>query len=96
MSQHLTSDGAYDRAGIMRNAHKRFRDGRLLGLDWTFAQCLRTGWAAARIKRQQDATAAIMGRIATRINDHISRRIAPEYATLKGRTKAHPILRIAS
>ncbi len=34
----LTRDGGYDRRAIMRNAHKRHRDGRRLGLDWTFGQ----------------------------------------------------------
>jgi hypothetical protein len=47
----LTLGGAYDRAAIMRNAHKRFRDGKRLELGWTFAQCLATAWAAARIQR---------------------------------------------
>ena len=31
---------AYDRAAIMRDAHKRFRNGKRLGLGWTFGQCL--------------------------------------------------------
>ncbi len=56
MSRHLLTDaGGYDRRAIMRNAHKRFRDGRRLALDWTFAQCLRTAWAAARIQRRRIA-----------------------------------------
>ncbi len=37
----------YDRAAIMRDAHKRFRDGKRLGLGWTFGQCLTTARAAA-------------------------------------------------
>jgi hypothetical protein len=37
----------YDRAAIMRDAHKRFRDGKRLGLDWSFSQCLVTARAAA-------------------------------------------------
>ncbi|WP_292529484.1 hypothetical protein [Methylocystis sp.] len=31
----------YDRAAIMRDTHKRFRDGKRLGVGWTFGQCLR-------------------------------------------------------
>jgi hypothetical protein len=40
----------------MQIAHKRFRDGRWLRLDWSFGQCLRTAWAAARVLRQRDVT----------------------------------------
>jgi hypothetical protein len=40
-----------DKAAVMRDAHKRFRDGRRLGLGWTFGQCLSTAWAAAKIRR---------------------------------------------
>jgi hypothetical protein len=76
--------GGYDRRAIMRNAHKRYRDGQRLGLAWPFAQCLATAWQAARI-RQGDDTAATMRRIAGMIDDHLSRRItlAPEIG--KGR-----------
>ena len=38
----------FNRAAIMRDAHKRFRDGQRLGLGWTFARCLSTAWEAAR------------------------------------------------
>lgn len=41
----------YDRAAIMRDAHKRFRDGKRLGLNWTFGQCLSTAWAAAKMRQ---------------------------------------------
>jgi hypothetical protein len=41
----------YDRRGIMKDAHKRFRDGKRLRLGWTFGQCLTTAWAAAKIRR---------------------------------------------
>jgi hypothetical protein len=47
----------YDRAAIMRDAHKRFRDGKRLGLEWSFGQCLSTAWAAARIRRETMALA---------------------------------------
>lgn len=35
----------------MRDAWKRFRQGKLLQLDWSFGQCLATAWEAARRKR---------------------------------------------
>lgn len=43
-----------DRAAVMRDAHRRYRDGRRLSLGWTFGQCLRTAWAAARIRRDME------------------------------------------
>jgi hypothetical protein len=45
----------YDRAAIMRDAHKRFRDGKRLGLGWSFGQCLATAWAAAKDRRKAHA-----------------------------------------
>ena len=45
----------YDRAAIMRDAHKRFRDGKRLGLGWTFGQCLATAWKAAKDRRKATA-----------------------------------------
>ena len=48
----------YDRAAIMRDAHKRYRDGKRLGLGWTFGQCLATAWAAAKAKRRSVSRAA--------------------------------------
>lgn len=39
-----------DRAAVMRDAHKRFADGKRLSLGWTFSQCLKTAWAAARLR----------------------------------------------
>jgi hypothetical protein len=41
----------YDKAAIMRDAHRRYRDGRRLALGWSFSQCLSTAWAAAKIRR---------------------------------------------
>jgi hypothetical protein len=43
---------SYDRAAIMRDAHKRFRDGKRLGLGWTFGQCLAMAWKAAKVRRE--------------------------------------------
>lgn len=42
----------YDRVAIMRDTHKRFRDGKRLGLGWTFGKCLSTAWAAAKDRRK--------------------------------------------
>ena len=69
----------YDRRAIMRDAHKRYRDGRRLGLAWPFAQCLRTAWRAARIRHERDIHTT-MSMIASMIDDHLARRIvlAPE------------------
>ena len=36
---------------VMHDAHVRFRQGKRLNMGWTFSQCLRTAWAAAKIKR---------------------------------------------
>ncbi|MFO1125120.1 MAG: hypothetical protein U1E25_07450 [Methylocystis sp.] len=43
----------YDRAAIMRDAHKRFRDGKRLGLEWPFGQCLSTAWTAAKDRQRK-------------------------------------------
>ena len=50
-----------DRAAIMRDAHKRFRDGTRLGLGWTFGQCLSTAWAAAKVRGAFAEAAAARG-----------------------------------
>ncbi len=42
----------YDRAAIMRDAHRRYRDGQRLGLSWSFGRCLSTAWAAAKMRRE--------------------------------------------
>ena len=42
----------YDRAAIMRDAHRRYRDGVRLKLGWSFAQCLRTAWTAAKLRKE--------------------------------------------
>jgi hypothetical protein len=44
-----------DRAALMRDAHKRFADGRRYGLDWSFSQCLKTAWEAARLRAAAQA-----------------------------------------
>lgn len=41
----------YDRTAIMRDAHKRYRDGKRLGLGWAFGRCLSTAWQAAKMRR---------------------------------------------
>ena len=40
-----------DRRAVMRDAHLRYRQGLRLNLGWTFAQCLRTAWTAAKIRQ---------------------------------------------
>jgi hypothetical protein len=40
----------FDKRIIMRDAHRRFRDGKRLRLGWSFGQCLATAWAAAKIR----------------------------------------------
>lgn len=42
----------YDKAAVLRDAHKRFRDGRRLGLGWSWSQCLSTAWAAEKMRRE--------------------------------------------
>lgn len=42
----------YDRAAIMRDAHKRYRDGKRLGLGWSFGRCLSTAWQAAKMRQE--------------------------------------------
>ncbi len=46
----LTQSGSYDRAAIMRDAHRQFRQMRALG--WTFGRCLSFSWAKARAMRE--------------------------------------------
>lgn len=55
MTRLIDGQGRFDRAAIMRNAHKRYRDGNHLGMEWSFSQCLRTAWAAARMQRDMTA-----------------------------------------
>lgn len=40
----------YIRKWIMLDAHRRFRECKKLGLAFTFAECLRTAWAAEKIR----------------------------------------------
>lgn len=44
-----------DKSAVMRDAHKRYRQGKRLNMGWSWSQCLSTAWAAARIRRQQVA-----------------------------------------
>lgn len=39
---------------VLADARKRFADGERYGLGWTWAQCLRTAYAAERLRRQFD------------------------------------------
>lgn len=42
-----------DRASVMKDAHKRYRDGKRLNLNWTFGRCLQIAWYAAKQRRDQ-------------------------------------------
>jgi hypothetical protein len=42
---------AYDKTQVMRDAHKRFQEGKELRLGWSFGQCLSTAWQAAKLRR---------------------------------------------
>lgn len=42
-----------DRSTVMRDAHKRYRQGKRLNMGWTFAQCLSTAWQAAKMRQSQ-------------------------------------------
>ncbi|GLI94315.1 hypothetical protein [Methylocystis echinoides] len=64
----------FDRAAVMRDAHKRFRDGRRLSLGWSFGQCLATAWQAAKIRRA--AMLAKPATITTRAASSLARPIA--------------------
>ncbi|CAJ0866620.1 hypothetical protein AMST5_01877 [freshwater sediment metagenome] len=67
-----------DKLAVMRDAHRRFRDGRRLGLGWSFGQCLRTAWAAARIRRDTEQWAPAPA-LSTRQRSSLA-RTAPGFA----------------
>ena len=70
-----TGAGGFDRRAIMKDAHKRYLSRQHPGeiaLPW--AECLRRAWQAARIRQERDIHAT-MNRIASMIEDHLSRRI---------------------
>lgn len=58
MTRLLDDSGRCDRRAIMRDAHRRYGDGRRLGLGWSFGRCLSTSWQAARIQRMAVSKAA--------------------------------------
>lgn len=41
----------YDRAAVMRDAHRRYRNGLRHRMGWSFGHCLSTAWAAAKLRR---------------------------------------------
>jgi len=47
----------YDRAVVMRDAHRRYRNGLRHRMGWTFGHCLATAWADAKLRREAEATA---------------------------------------
>lgn len=42
----------YDRAAVMREAHKQWRQSKRLGLGWDFGRCLRFAWHKAKGKKE--------------------------------------------
>lgn len=74
------ADGGFDRAAIMRRAHDRLHNGKVLGATgrWsvapTWRECLRAAWDAARDERAihrdriELATRAAFGDVATPAN----------------------------
>lgn len=51
-----------DRSAILKDAHKRYRQGLRLGMGWTFARCLKTAWAAAKQRQFEVAAYHAKGR----------------------------------
>jgi hypothetical protein len=47
----MTALPKIDRREVMRDAHKRFKQGQRLNMGWDFARCLRTAWCAAKIRQ---------------------------------------------
>ena len=41
-----------DRSAIMRDAWRRYRDGKRLGFNWTFGRCLMVAWQAAKMRQR--------------------------------------------
>lgn len=76
----LTAAGDLDRAALMRDAHKRYREGQRLRLGWTFAQCLATAQAAAKIQRNETIMEAIKWRV---LNSDPTRKNAKSCARSK-------------
>lgn len=42
---------------VLADARKRFADGERLGLEWSWAQCLKTAYAAERLRMQSKPVA---------------------------------------
>jgi hypothetical protein len=42
----------YDRAAVMRDAHKQMRQSKRLGLGWDWSRCLRFAWHKAKGKKE--------------------------------------------
>lgn len=41
-----------DRAAVMREAHKQWRQSKRLGLEWDWSRCLRFAWHKAKGKKE--------------------------------------------
>jgi hypothetical protein len=53
MTNLLRPDGKISRAAVMRDAHKRYQQGKRLRMGWTFGHCLSTSWQAAKMQIEQ-------------------------------------------
>jgi hypothetical protein len=51
-----------DKSAVLKDAHLRYRQGPQLQMGWSFAQCLRTAWAAAHQRQQAPAPRRIADR----------------------------------
>jgi hypothetical protein len=51
-----------DKSAVFKDAHLRYRQGLRLQMGWSFAQCLRTAWAAAHQRQQAPAPHRIVDR----------------------------------
>ncbi len=49
----LDKDGAFDRAAIMRDAHRQYRQMRRFG--WSWSRCLSFAWSKAKAMRLREA-----------------------------------------
>jgi hypothetical protein len=47
-----STSARFNRAAIMRDAHKRWRDSKRLQLGWDFSRCLRQAWIAAKLRSE--------------------------------------------
>ena len=84
----------YDRAAIMRKAHREYHASMRRRDGLSFGYWLAYAWRIARDRRRMNDTAQTMNRIAGMIDDHLSRRIVlaphPMIASMKSQPVAQP------